>query len=57
MNAASTTILKEDGKKRANKKKELVETTISIRTKYLSKEVKVLCDFNLLGSNSPQLAA
>ncbi len=33
-------------KKRVNQKKELVETTISIRTKYLSKEVKVLCDFN-----------
>lgn len=30
----------------SKKQKNLVETTISIRTKYLSKEVKVLCDFN-----------
>ena len=27
-------------------KEELVETTISLRTKYLAKEVKILCDFN-----------
>lgn len=30
---------------RGNKEK-LVETTISLRTKYLAKEVKILCDFN-----------
>lgn len=28
------------------KKKELVETTITVRTKYLAKEVKTLCNFN-----------
>lgn len=32
--------------KHMHKQKELVETTISLKTKYLEKEVKMLCDFN-----------
>lgn len=34
-------------KQRKRQKKELVETTISVRTKYLEKEVKALYDFNV----------
>lgn len=39
-------MIKRLNKKEKIRKKELVETIISIRTKYLAKEVKILCNFN-----------